>query len=62
MAACKEAARTFAETVGFIRREREREGERERGREAGREGGREGDRGGPVQYCGPNNLKVMFSE
>lgn len=41
MAACKEAARTFAETVGFIRREREREGERERGREAGREGGRE---------------------
>lgn len=58
MAACKEAARTFAETVGFIRREREREGERERGREAGREG----ERGGPVQYCGPNNLKVMFSE
>lgn len=60
MAACKEAARTFAETVGFIRREREREGEREG--EGGREGRREGDRGGPVQYCGPNNLKVMFSE
>lgn len=54
MAACKEAARTFAETVGFIRREREREGEREG------EGGREG--GGPVQYCGPYKLKVMFSE
>lgn len=33
--------------------------ERER---AGREAGREGERGGPVQYCGPNNLKVMFSE
>lgn len=60
MAACKEAARTFAETVGFIRRERA--GGREREGEGGREGRREGDRGGPVQYCGLNNLKVMFSE
>lgn len=42
--------------------ERERAGGRERGGEGGREGRREGDRGGPVQYCGPNNLKVMFSE
>lgn len=42
--------------------ERERAGGREREGEGGREGRREGDRGGPVQYCGPNNLKVMFSE
>ena len=53
MAACEEAPRTFAETVGFIRRETEREGgKRKGGREKGgeREGGRkregEGGEGG----------------
>lgn len=46
MAACKEAARTFAETVGFIRRARGGEGE---GREGGGAGG--GEREGEADLC-----------
>ena len=51
MAASEEAARSFAESVGFIRRERDR---------AGGEGRAEG--GGPaVQYCGPRlESDVLF--
>lgn len=63
MAACEEAARTFAETVGFIRRERERGGgerggERERERRGEREGEREGESAGS---CSSHVSDVLFS-